>query len=936
MIRKFTLNAVLVFLALIISGCTTVQEKEPSELNITKLIKEGKIDEVKSCFTSKCNINAIDEDGNSALHLAAKSNNSSLALFLLCNGADPDLKNYSSQTPLHVAIQNGAKETASTLVNFGCNIFARDEEEITAIDEAFTADEAYYDIFITTKTGELRDAEKEKTIVHYFVETGNLKAIQYCARKEIPLSVKDCDGKTPLDYAYANFTSNNEVSIAATLLLNGAEHVKSDYDYFETAVVNRNIDYRFDDGQTPLHLAAIAGHEAVAKYFVSNNAQTNVQDSTGSTPLHEAVRYGRLGIAKILLDAGADINAKDNLGKTPVLLIIPEEKRSDIYSLLASYRANLAVKDMYGDTVLHTATMTSVPTNILSTLIAGGAEINARNKDGVAPLALAIENGEEEHIKFYADNGADINSRDTNGTTPLILALKDKDPDDKILRSIVNRNNIMCVDSEGNTPLIIAIQNNATLSKIQYLISLTDDVNTRNADGNTALYLTVLKNRKKVGELLLAKNADIFATNNRSKSPLSLALYDESGTVIEWLITSKTIVATDGSGNTALHFAAEWGLKNAVSALISKGAKTEAKNANGETPLFSAAKNDEPEVIQVLVNNGCKVNARDNLGSTPLHMAVRWGNPKSVARLVNLGAEIDAQNISGHTPLAEAALVGKYDIANLLLIKGANPNASNTAGKTILMDAVRTKNVNVIKILLANNANPQIQDLSGRTCYHEAALTADPEIISIIRSAGGNPLSRDKNGITPFGLVLNKDEVIIREVLGNDTTIADSDGNTPIHIIVKSNKSLNLLQTLIAAGYPFDTRNADGHTPLFIAVEKDRKETARILLENNANPFIAADSKGNNAVTLALQKNNRETLSNIVKYSGNSTDIQGNTILHYAARISNVETIKLLLSYGLDVNIRNIYGETPYTTAVRWHRTEAAQLLKAESDTEKE
>ena len=933
MTRRFILTTLSTVLPLLLLSCVTVQEKDPSAVNITQLIKEGKIEEAKQCFTSKYDINSVDEDGNTALHLAAKLNDSSLALFLLCNGADPDLKNFQSQTPLHVAVESGSKEAASTLVNFGCNIFARNEEGVTAMDAALSADDAYYDIFITTKTGELRDAEKAKTIVHYFVETGNAKAVQQCARKGIPLSVKDNEGLSPLAYAYRNFSSGKAVEIAAILITNGAEHVKSEYDYFETAVANRNVDYRFDDGQTPLHLASIAGHEAVAKYFIANNALTNIQDSTGASPLHEAVRYGRVELAKLLLNSGADINAKDNLGKTPVLLIIPEEKRSELYTLLASYKANLGVKDMYGDTVLHTATMTSVPVSILDTLISGGAEINARNKDGVTPLALAIENNEEEHIKFYSENGADINSKDTNGTTPLILALRDKDPSDKILRSIVNRQNITSVDSEGNTPLMNAIQNNATLTKIQYIISLTDDVNTRNADGNTALYLTVLKNRQKVGELLLSKNADIFATNNRSKSPLSLALYD-GGSVIDWLITSKTIVATDGSGNTALHFAAEWGLKDAVSALILKGAKTEAKNANGETPLFSAAKNDEPEVIQVLVNNGCRVNARDNLGSTPLHMAVRWRNPKAVARLVNLGAEIDAQNVSGHTPLAEAAIVGKYDIANLLLLKGANPNASNTNGKTVLMDAVRAKNVSVISLLLANNANPQIQDLTGRNCYHEAALTADPEIIAIIRKAGGNPLTRDKNGVTPLSMVLGKDEVIIREVLGNDTTISDSDGNTPIHFLVKANRGSGLLQTLISAGYPFDTRNADGHTPLYAAVEKDRKDAARILLENGANPFIAADSKGNNAVTLALKKNNKDILNDIIKYAGNSADIQGNTILHYAARTSDAATISHLLSYGLDVNVRNIYDETPYSTAVRWHKDEAAKLLKAATNAE--
>lgn len=924
--KKSIFSSICIISALLTISCQTVQ-KEEEKLSITELIKQGRIEEAKDCFVSKYDINEIDEEGNTPLHLAAKTNNANLALFLLCNGADPDLKNYNSQTPLHVAIENGSKETAGQLVNFGCNIFARDGSGLTAMDAAFSSDSDYYDIFITTKTGELRDTEKEKTIVHYFVETLNSKAVACCAKKSIPLSVKDSEGKTPLDYAYALFNNEKAVEAAATLISNGADHVDSVYDYFETAVANRNLDYRFEDGQTPLHLAAIQGHTAVAKYLISGKAQTNVQDSTGASALHEAVRYGNSDIARFLLNSGADVNARDNLGKTPVLLIIPEAKQNELYSLLTSYRADLSVKDMYGDTVLHTATMTEVPVSILQILISGGAEVNERNKDGVTPLALAIENGVEDHIKFYADHGADINSKDTKGTTPLILALKDSDSSDKVLKLIVNQTNVSSTDSEGNTPLIVAIQNNATLTKIQYIISITDDVNARNADGNTALYLTVLKNRQKVGELLLAKNADIFATNNRSKSPLSLALYD-GGTVMDWLITSKTVRATDGSGNTALHFAAEWGLKEAVASLITRGAKTEGRNANGETPLFSAAKNDEPEILQVLVNNGCKVTARDNLGSTALHIAVRWGNPKSVARLVNIGAEIDAQNVSGKSPLAEAALVGKQDIANLLLLKGANPNKTDTAGRTVLMDAVKTQNADIVKLLLSKNANPQIQDFTGRNCYHEAALTENVEIISLIREAGGNPLSRDKNGISPFTLVIEKDPVIIREVLGSDTTISDSDGNTPVHFIVMSKKGSGLLKTLINAGYPSDTRNSDGYTPLCIAVENNSRELARILLENGANPFTAIDSKGSNAVTIALKNNNADIIGNIVKYAGKSTDIQGNTILHYGARLAGTETLKKLIAYGLDVNVKNIYEETPYTTAIRWKRNDAAALLK--------
>lgn len=922
MTKKLILTLLSLCLVLLNFGCAS----NKTEVPIQELIKQGKIDEAKARFISKYDINEIDKDGNTALHTAAEINDGSLTLFLLCYGADPDVKNYSSQTPLHVAIEHDSKDAAVQLINFGCNIFARDGSGKTPMEIAFAKNPAYYDVFITAKTGEIRDSERMATIAHYFVETKDEMAILTCVRKEIPISVKDSEGKTPLDYAFEKIEEPGMVEIAACLIMNGADQVTSGFDYFQTAISNRNLNYRFDDGQTPLHLAAISGHSSITKYLLENNAQTNVQDSSGATPLHEAVRYGHTKIAKMLLDAGASVDAKDNLGKTPILLIMPAEQRGELYGLLISYKATITVKDMYGDTVLHTATMTNVPVFILEGLVKAGAEVNERNKDGVTPLALAIENKNAAHIKFYAEHGADINSKDTKGNTPLSMALRSADSTDKTLETILNKDNIYSLDSDGNTPLITAILANANQEKIQYVISLTEQVNTRNADGNTALYLTVLKNRKSIGEKLLAKNADIFSTNNKNNSPLSQALKNPG--IMEWLITSKTIKDTDGSGNTALHYASEWGMKDAIETLITKGANKEARNANGETPIFSACKNDNTEIIALLASKGCKYNVRDNLGSTPLHVAVRWGNTNTAAQLIKLGCDIDAQNVNGKSPLAEAALGGKPEIAKMLLGKGANPNTSDITGRTVLMDATRARNTSTISMLLGNRANPQIMDLNGRNAYHEAAATADIAVINLLRDAGGNPLSRDKNGNTPFSICLDQNDPIIKAVLGTDTTISDSDGNTPVHIVIKNNKSASMLRMLINAGYPIDTRNSDGYTPLGIAVLKNNKQLAKILLENGANPFIQIDKNENNAAKIALTNNNEEIIASIAKYAGSMSDIHGDTILHYAARMSSSTTIRNLLSYGLDVNVKNISNETPYTYAVRYKRSDAASVLK--------
>jgi ankyrin repeat protein len=914
---KIKVLSAVAFLSVCFAGCNST--KTPHQM-----IRDNEIEAAKGQFQMPSDINGIDKDGNTVLHLAAERDDADLITYFMIKGADSELKNYNSDTALHVAVANDKREAAKALISMGANIFSRNADGKTALDLAISKDEAYYDIFVTTKTGEIRDVEG-KTIVHYFVETFNNTGVEYCIKKKIPISVKDNYERSPLDLAFENIENYDVVQIIATLIYGGAEPVKTNYDYFQEALISRNLSYRFDDGQTPLHFGAIEGHNSIVKFLLENNANQKSQDSAGNTPLHDAIRYGNLEIAKMLLDSGAYINAKDNLGKTPILLIIPKDKLFETYTFLIKYNANLNEKDMFGDTVLHTAAMLNSDSSVVELLVSNGADVNARNKEGVTPLEIALKNGDISTIKYLAENGANIHTQNTRGESPLSLALASES--NELLEAIVNETNVLLQNSDGNTPLHIALMNDASLLKVQYIISLSNDVNIRNKNGNSALFYAVMKNRKKVGEILLEKNADIFSTNTNNNSPLRLAL-KYGGSIQDWLITSKTIKATDGSGNTALHYAAEWEYSDAIVALLQKGSDIHTKNANGETALFNAVKTNNPNIIQLIVDGGADLSVRDNLGSVPLHTAVRWDAEKSVIKLIELGVDVNAQNIAGKSALSEACITGKNDLAKLLLDSAADSNASDINGVTILMDAIRGQNNSVVKLLLSYGANPNVQEINGKNSYHEAAATGNKSIIKLIRDAGGNPLARDKNGKTPFSVVMNDDFDIIKCVLGNNYTITDSDGNTPIHLVVKQNASVELLEFLIKDGYPIDTRNANGYTALNYAIENDNIKLSTMLLENGANPFKMIDKKGRNGVSIALEKNNKLMISNIVKYAGELADIQGNTILHYAAKSCSEDVIKTLLSFGLDKNVKNVSGDTAYTIAVRWKRSDILDLLK--------
>ncbi|KAH6701290.1 ankyrin repeat protein, partial [Leptodontidium sp. MPI-SDFR-AT-0119] len=72
--------------------------------------------------------------------------------------------------------------------------------------------------------------------------------------------------------------------------------------------------------RTPLHLAALEGHEEVVKELLDHGVDTSTADFKGRTALHLAAHGYSLGVLTLLLDKGADMTARDGEGMTPLHL----------------------------------------------------------------------------------------------------------------------------------------------------------------------------------------------------------------------------------------------------------------------------------------------------------------------------------------------------------------------------------------------------------------------------------------------------------------------------------------------------------------------------------------------------------------------------------------------------------------------------------------
>ena len=99
----------------------------------------------------------------------------------------------------------------------------------------------------------------------------------------------------------------------------------------------------------------------------------------------------------------------------------------EVERLLAA-GANVNAKDRNGITALMAASLEG-HREVVALLLARGAEINARTKDGETALIYASINGDKEVVALLLAKGADVNARTRDGKTALMFATRTNHPE---------------------------------------------------------------------------------------------------------------------------------------------------------------------------------------------------------------------------------------------------------------------------------------------------------------------------------------------------------------------------------------------------------------------------------------------------------------------------------------------------------------------------
>ena len=152
---------------------------------------------------------------------------------------------------------------------------------------------------------------------------------------------------------------------------------------------------------------------------------------------------------------GANSNAKDSEQGRTALLAASENENLKILSLLLKVGADVNAKDNNGVTALMVATLNN--TEAVSLLLEAGADVNAKTDWGMTALMVAASlNKTPEVIDLLLKHGADINEKSNSGGTALMYAALNN-PNPGILSFLINAGaDIDAKDDYGLTALDIA------------------------------------------------------------------------------------------------------------------------------------------------------------------------------------------------------------------------------------------------------------------------------------------------------------------------------------------------------------------------------------------------------------------------------------------------------------------------------------------------
>jgi len=243
-----------------------------------------------------------------------------------------------------------------------------------------------------------------------------------------------------------------------------------------------------------------------------------------------------------------------------------------------------------------------------------------------------------------------------------------------------------------------------------------------------------------------------------------------------------------------------------------------------------------------------------------------------------------AQALAASSDVADAVMRGKKDVLRSLLQQKADVNTPQNDGTTALHWAVRADDLETADLLLKAGAKVATANREGATPMQLAALNGSARMIERLVKAGADP-----------------------------NTPLSSSGDTPLMMASKAGKA-DAVKVLLDSGAKVDARETWGDTTaLMWAVAESNHAVVRMLIDRGADVNVrskfvpSATGRGFEGATPVAARANQSIEENA---SGSLTPLM------FAAREGDLESARMLVAAGAEINVRGGDGKDALGLAI--------------------